>query len=381
MFDIDISYYNTMIDMMEENKKINEEIFGSKYMQCLTESNKLYAIYESKITDSILNFFKKIFDKVIEFFKKLVSVISDIKNFSVNKKLLSEVENRLKNMSADEKKSISLDIELNTINKNDQYLDYLLDKSEDGIKYLEEIVYNIKDLMYKDISVEDIESELEKYDVELEEPTKSKLVIKYNDLKEVISQYENMYTRVRSLRKQLQADQMNMNNYKKTIDSLIKRNTTKDNSAALNKYKELVTKICSGIIKINKEIIKEMQYSFRVYEKVLRFLAPEKDSKNNENISEEVIDAVNKKDKLLLKIMLKDSLLTDKTFKDFESTIRYINKHLGDIYEEHDGEQFTNDTSLYTIDLMNEQMVNVVSNFSRERIAFLKKLVTHIYKK
>ena len=277
MVNTDILYYESMIDLVTENRKINEEIMAPKFMKYFTESQEEISIYENKVTDSILNFFKKIFDKVAVFFKKIINLISDIKNFTPKKKLISAVENKLKSMTREEKDNFSTEIELNYIGKNDQYLDYLIERSENGITYLEDIVYNVKDLMYKDSKPSDFDKEIDSYDLEIKEPTKSKLIIKYNDLKEVISQYENMYSRVRSLRKQLEADQINMNNYKKTIESIVKRNDTVEDNDILNKYKDITLKICNFTMKINSEIIKEMSYSFRVYESILKSLVVTED--------------------------------------------------------------------------------------------------------
>ncbi len=238
MNNIDILYYQNTMDLIIENQKINNAIMSSKFTHFLNESQEELSLCEAKITESIANFFKNIFNKVIEFFKKLINFVSDIRNFTPDKKLISKIEDKIKSMSLEEKKEFSIEIKLNIVNKNDTYLDYLLERSEDGISELEEIVYNIKDLAFKDILPENLEKEIEDFNTTLEEPTKTTLVIKYNDLKEVISQYENMYARVKNLRSQLQADQISMNNYKKTVENMIRKNNNSEYNTILNKYKE-----------------------------------------------------------------------------------------------------------------------------------------------
>ena len=276
MINIDIAYYENMLSIVSENQKINEVIMAPRFMKYFTESQEEISIYENKVTDSILNFFKMIFDKVAEFFKKIINAISDLKNFTPDKKLISNVENKLKSMTKEEKDKFSAEIVLHLIDKNDPYLDALLEQSEKCVSNLEEIVYTIKDLMYKDMNTEGLDKEIKLYDTELPAPMIiHTATINYYGLKEVISQYENMYPRVKTLRSRLQADQIAMNNYRKTIESLVKKNDIETNNDILNKYKEVTIKICDLLMKVNSEIIKEMLYSFNQYKKVLLALSNE----------------------------------------------------------------------------------------------------------
>ena len=137
---------------------------------------------------------------------------------------------------------------------------------------LENIVYDLKDIIYKDIEDHWIKKDIEKFDLKLETPTKTTLVIGYNDLKEVISQYENSFTRVKTIRTRLQADQIAINNYKKTVDTIAKKNKEDIHTEVLSKYKDVTVLLCDLIMKANTEIIKEMLYSFRSYEKLLKDL-------------------------------------------------------------------------------------------------------------
>lgn len=95
-------------------------------------------------------------------------------------------------------------------------------------------------------------------------------------------------------------------------------------------------------------------------------------------IANEFISAVDSKDLLMARIMLKDSLLVDPTFKEFNEMLAYAEGRI-DIYEEHDGETLKNDASAWTKDYMNEQLMQLVNNFSRERVALLKRICGNIY--
>lgn len=104
---------------------------------------------------------------------------------------------------------------------------------------------------------------------------------------------------------------------------------------------------------------------------------------NNErrNINMKVSDTfkreVEKKDIRGIRIILKDSLLLDPSFKQFNAMNEYAEAHIPDLYDKHDSRPLDNDTSHWNDDYMNKEMVRAVGNFSRERIALLKKLVSH----
>lgn len=96
-------------------------------------------------------------------------------------------------------------------------------------------------------------------------------------------------------------------------------------------------------------------------------------------LSDEFKNAVDSHDVLLTRIMLKDSMLVDLSLRRFEEQLRYAESNMEDLYDQHDGEAFNEDITTWTEAYLDEQMVNVVSNFSKERVAFLKKLVRNIY--
>ena len=96
-------------------------------------------------------------------------------------------------------------------------------------------------------------------------------------------------------------------------------------------------------------------------------------------LSSDFINAVDSHDSMLTHIMLKDSMLVDLTLRQFEEELAYAEEKMPDLYDEHDGEAFPNDITMWNKQLMNDQMVKVVTNFSKERIEFLRKLVRNIY--
>lgn len=86
-------------------------------------------------------------------------------------------------------------------------------------------------------------------------------------------------------------------------------------------------------------------------------------------LTEEFIEAVGNGKKTRVRIMLKDIMLVDPSLKTFNEMLTYAEKNLSDLYDEHDGEELISDSTEWDEDYMNQQMVAVVTNFSKERIA------------
>lgn len=75
-----------------------------------------------------------------------------------------------------------------------------------------------------------------------------------------------------------------------------------------------------------------------------------------------------------VRIMMKDSLLVDPTFTDFNNMEKEA-RDMSGLYDAHDGREFISDASEWNNDYMDTLMVQVVSNFSHERIEHLKNVV------
>lgn len=97
-------------------------------------------------------------------------------------------------------------------------------------------------------------------------------------------------------------------------------------------------------------------------------------------ITTDFIDAVKEGKIIRTRIMLKDSLLVDPTAAQFEEMEHYAVTELDDLYMQHNGEKLNFDSTSWNENYLNEQMVIVVNNFSKQRIALLKSMVRHLYK-
>ena len=89
--------------------------------------------------------------------------------------------------------------------------------------------------------------------------------------------------------------------------------------------------------------------------------------------TKEFTDAVEQKNRLRVRIMLKDAFLLDKTGDTFDKMEQYAAERVPELYEAHDEETLLNQPEQWTANYFNEQMTKLVGNFSRERVALLEK--------
>ena len=78
-----------------------------------------------------------------------------------------------------------------------------------------------------------------------------------------------------------------------------------------------------------------------------------------------------------VRIMMKNSLLVDPTFTEFNAMEKAAASMAG-LYDEHDGKELVEDRTLWNDDYMDKVMVKVLSNFSHERIDHLKEVVRYL---
>jgi hypothetical protein len=95
-------------------------------------------------------------------------------------------------------------------------------------------------------------------------------------------------------------------------------------------------------------------------------------------ISLEFRQAIQANDTRLVRIMLKDNLVIDPTFVEFDQMLSMAEK-IENLYDQHDGEPLNYDVTTWSKDYLNDQLVQVVYNFSKERIALLKSMCRQIF--
>lgn len=98
-------------------------------------------------------------------------------------------------------------------------------------------------------------------------------------------------------------------------------------------------------------------------------------------VSSEFKATVEDKNLLLTKIMLKDSFVLDPTFAQLREMLSYAQERLPDLMETYNGDYLEEDSSKWTSDTMNEELVELITNFSIVRINHLKKVVSKVLAK
>jgi hypothetical protein len=97
------------------------------------------------------------------------------------------------------------------------------------------------------------------------------------------------------------------------------------------------------------------------------------------SLDKEFLDAINEQDILMVRIMIKDSMVYDPTFRTLNEMLTVAEENLADLYDVHDGERFIADKSQWTKSYMDDQMVKLLDNFSKERIQLLKNICATRY--
>lgn len=95
-------------------------------------------------------------------------------------------------------------------------------------------------------------------------------------------------------------------------------------------------------------------------------------------VSQEFRSAVEERNLLRTRIMLKDSLVIDPSFNQFNELLAYARMRLPDIVEPFDGELLENNSSMWNSAEMDRQLVKLVNNFSEKRIQYVKAIVSKV---
>lgn len=89
------------------------------------------------------------------------------------------------------------------------------------------------------------------------------------------------------------------------------------------------------------------------------------------------IEAVNNREIRSIRIMMKNSLLVDPTFKEFNEMNAAIS-NVPDVYVPHNGKEFILDKSQWDEQYISRIMAQVIGNFSHERVDHLKDVVRYL---
>ena len=82
---------------------------------------------------------------------------------------------------------------------------------------------------------------------------------------------------------------------------------------------------------------------------------------------------------LKIRLMMKNSLLYDPSFKTFNEMEKLAEEYKVNIWQDSSCEDFIKQKQSWTMDDVNYELTAIISDFTKERIAYLKKLITEVY--
>lgn len=97
-------------------------------------------------------------------------------------------------------------------------------------------------------------------------------------------------------------------------------------------------------------------------------------------LSREFREAIAHKNLSLSRIMLKNSLMVDPTFAQFNEMLPYAKRQFPDLFVPFDRGKLENDPAKWNINVINEESVQLISNFSLERLDHLKRVISYVLK-
>ena len=89
------------------------------------------------------------------------------------------------------------------------------------------------------------------------------------------------------------------------------------------------------------------------------------------------IEAVNNRNIRSIRIMMKNSLLVDTTFREFNEMERAVSG-IPEVFVPYDGKELIEDKSQWDEEYISRVMTQVIGNFSHERIDHLKEVVRYL---
>jgi len=89
------------------------------------------------------------------------------------------------------------------------------------------------------------------------------------------------------------------------------------------------------------------------------------------------IEAVNNRNIRSIRIMMKNSLLVDTTFREFDEMEKAVSG-IPEVFVPHDGKELIKDKSQWSEEYISRVMTQVIGNFSHDRIDHLKEVVRYL---
>ncbi len=277
---IDLMYYEFMIDLVSENRKINEAVMAPKFMKLyVNEGADEISICEAKAIQTVMEFIKKIFDKVIEYCKKMIEFITVKFPYKPKKQLIEACDNKLKNATEEEK------------NFKLEKVDFT-DKTIDNINYIQDMAAKIKNELSKvmedfkfavtrenfDINkLNTIKEETKDFTMQLDERSNTENLKKdakdvtFGSISEILDDYKDSESFVKDFKDSVSNVSKMMNNYKKAVNkvSLLTKRSEKFDQHISN-FKDAILSGTTFINRCMKDTLNLILFDYRNQEYILK---------------------------------------------------------------------------------------------------------------
>ncbi len=97
-------------------------------------------------------------------------------------------------------------------------------------------------------------------------------------------------------------------------------------------------------------------------------------------VSSEFINAINENNELRVHIILKDSLLVDKSFRQFNEMVEYADRHNYNVWKNGDDPSpLILSEKAVDRDVLNEELTMLVDDFTHERVRRIQAIIKKLY--
>ena len=281
MNNVDILYYESMIDIVSENRKIMEFITGSNIeMKTIAESSQL-AIYEANVIETIKNSIKEIFKKVIDFFRGLFKKVTNGDFFKVDEKLIKACNEKLKNMSSNDKNGF--------IVEGISIRGALIDRQKDVNQYIKECNEDMNTLFQNTnwlsdqkmdqlkAAKENLQDESKSFDDITSDKDTFKKQAKNVDIKTVeicldpsLSSYADSKKVIENLKSEISTVENSMKSYERKTEQFIEKNKNEYTSESINLYRSVIYLYTNCMMKAYRALLSLIIAQFKNEEQILR---------------------------------------------------------------------------------------------------------------
>lgn len=245
MKELDILYYDSMIESVCENRRIMEMVTGSE-MACTllregSGTSAEIAVLEQNIFKTIWEAIKKLIQKVIDYITTTIQIIKDRKVFKPKNKLIDAVKDKIKNISQAEKSQFKIDnanisdelfSNIGKMNQAKNRVQHVLNQAIDKTNSFLKVGKIVKGQFKNDPFFKQSEDMTDKLAITISDLSDTEYIkekaknVDYNDLVKLFDQYQKA---------EKTSDEL-VQDFKETMKSMRKNQKAMDSYVSNNKY-------------------------------------------------------------------------------------------------------------------------------------------------